>query len=173
MDNICIVYIGLWRLKPDIYSSLSRHGGMVAGQTSLMYSNVLSVKTTPGVSSPTIPPCCQSCVYVCSHRLTLFVGVGFGLMFLSSLVVVGFYFERRRGVAATLAMCGSSIGMAVMAPVTHWFLMEYKLSGTMVLFGGIVLHGAVLGKSYYLDSVPCDGEGITLFVDNVKHASFI
>lgn len=68
-------------------------------------------------------------------------------MFLASVLVVGFYFERNRGIAATLAMCGSSIGMALLAPLTQLLFMEYQLSGTVLVITGIVLHGFALGQS--------------------------
>ena len=76
-------------------------------------------------------------------------GVGFGLMFLASLVVVGFYFEMNRGVAATIAMCGSSVGMSLLAPFTRWLLQEFNWSGTLILLSGVVVQGMVLGKYIY------------------------
>jgi len=68
-------------------------------------------------------------------------------MFLASLLVVGFYFERNRGIAATLAMCGSSVGMAVMAPLTRWLIDRYEWTGCIIILSGIVMQGFVLGKS--------------------------
>lgn len=67
-------------------------------------------------------------------------------MFLASLVVVGFYFEKNRGVAATVAMCGSSVGMAVLAPLTRFLLDKYAWQGAVVILSGVVLNGFVFSK---------------------------
>ncbi|XP_067928353.1 monocarboxylate transporter 5-like [Watersipora subatra] len=74
----------------------------------------------------------------------LCTGIGFGMMFLASLVVVGFYFERNRGAAATVAMCGSSVGMALLAPLIRWLLDQFHWNGTLLILSGVVLQGAVL-----------------------------
>lgn len=40
-------------------------------------------------------------------HILLFAGVGFGLMYLPSIVIVNFYFLRRRALATGIAVCGS------------------------------------------------------------------
>ena len=37
-------------------------------------------------------------------------GIGFGMMYLPSIVVVGFYFDKKRALATGIAVCGSGIG---------------------------------------------------------------
>lgn len=70
-------------------------------------------------------------------------------MFLASVLMVGFYFERNRGVAATIAMCGSSMGMALLAPLTRCLFIEFNnLNNTVTLITGIVIQGFVLGECY-------------------------
>ena len=68
------------------------------------------------------------------------------MMFLAALVIVGFYFEKRRSVAATLAMCGSGVGMAVVAPFIAHLLNEFEWKGCVALISGLVLQGLVLGE---------------------------
>lgn len=68
------------------------------------------------------------------------------MMFLASLVVVGFYFEKNRGIAATIAMCGSSVGMAVISPLTRFLLDKYGWQGAIVILSGISLNGFVFSK---------------------------
>jgi len=46
-------------------------------------------------------------------------GVGFGLMYLPSIVMVGYYFDKRRALATGIAVCGSGIGSFVFAPLTE------------------------------------------------------
>ncbi|KAF2895374.1 hypothetical protein ILUMI_10798 [Ignelater luminosus] len=38
-------------------------------------------------------------------------GVGFGMMYMPSIIVIGFYFERWRAIATSIAVCGSSLGI--------------------------------------------------------------
>lgn len=42
--------------------------------------------------------------------------MGFGLMYLPAIVIVGFYFEQKRALATGLAVCGSGIGTFLFAP---------------------------------------------------------
>jgi len=67
------------------------------------------------------------------------------MMFLSAIVIVGFYFERRRALAATIAMCGSGFGTAGMAPLFTHLLQNFKWTGSLVLICGIIMQGVVLG----------------------------
>ena len=83
-----------------------------------------------------------------------FTGIGFGVMFLASVVVVGFYFEKNRGIAATLAMCGSSVGMAVIAPLTRFLLDKYGWQGSVVILSGIALNGCVFSKWVWCEIWP-------------------
>ena len=68
------------------------------------------------------------------------------MMFLAAIVIVGFYFEERRSVAATLAMCGSGAGISLMAPLITHLLEEFEWKGGIVLLSGVVLQGVVLGE---------------------------
>lgn len=74
------------------------------------------------------------------------LGVGFGMMFLAAIVAVGFYFEEHRVLAATLAMCGSGVGTAAMAPLLVYLHEEFRWKSVLVLTAGIVLQGMVLGE---------------------------
>jgi len=52
-------------------------------------------------------------------------GIGFGLMYLPSVVMVGFYFDKNRAMATGIAVCGSGIGTFVLAPIVHSLVSEY------------------------------------------------
>ena len=47
----------------------------------------------------------------------LFLGVGFGLVFLPAIVIVGQYFAEKRALATGIAVCGSGIGTAIFGQV--------------------------------------------------------
>jgi len=70
------------------------------------------------------------------------------MMSVASLVLVGFYFEKNRAVATTIATCGSSLGAALLAPLIRAMITEYSWNGAIIMLSGLVLNGAVLGKNH-------------------------
>ena len=53
-------------------------------------------------------------------------GFGFGMVYLPSVVIVGYYFEKRRALATGIAVCGSGVGCFAFAPLTN-FLLEVSI----------------------------------------------
>lgn len=47
----------------------------------------------------------------------LFIGAGFGLIYLPSIVTVGYYFEKKRSIATGIAVAGSGVGTFVLPPL--------------------------------------------------------
>ena len=47
-------------------------------------------------------------------------GFGLGLVYLPAVVAVNYYFERRRALAAGIAVCGSGVGTFLFAPLATW-----------------------------------------------------
>ncbi|KAK3746739.1 hypothetical protein RRG08_059570 [Elysia crispata] len=72
-------------------------------------------------------------------------GVGFGLMYLPSIVSVSVYFEEKRALATGIAVCGSGVGMFLLAPITEFLLDAFNWRWTLVLLGGLILNGMVFG----------------------------
>ena len=52
-------------------------------------------------------------------------GIGFGFMYLPSIVMVSFYFDKRRALATGIAVCGSGVGTFVLAPFFNFLVTEY------------------------------------------------
>ena len=71
--------------------------------------------------------------------------MGFGLMYLPAIVMVGFYFERKRALATGIAVCGSGIGAFVFAPLSERLLFLYGWKGATWIIAAIVLHGIIMG----------------------------
>lgn len=71
--------------------------------------------------------------------------MGFGLIYLPSIVSVGYYFEKRRALATGIAVCGSGIGTFIFAPLSQYLLREFDWKNAMFILAGIVLHGTVCG----------------------------
>ncbi|CAG5134292.1 unnamed protein product [Candidula unifasciata] len=67
-------------------------------------------------------------------------GLGFGLMYLPAIVMVGYYFERRRALATGIACCGSGIGAFLFAPFTEYLLHEYGWRGATWIISALLCH---------------------------------
>ncbi|PAA56045.1 hypothetical protein BOX15_Mlig004039g1 [Macrostomum lignano] len=72
-------------------------------------------------------------------------GIGFGLIYLPSMVCVNFYFEEYRALAMGLAVCGTGIGTMVMGPLTRALTEEFGWRNCLLILGGIVFNSAVFG----------------------------
>ena len=80
--------------------------------------------------------------------------MGFGLMYLPAIVMVGFYFEKRRAFATGVAVCGSGIGGFLFAPLMNYLVTEYGWKGATWITAGLVLNGAVMGALFQPLTVP-------------------
>jgi hypothetical protein len=74
-----------------------------------------------------------------------FAGLGLALCYVTSIVSVAYYFERRRSLATGLAVCGSGFGTFLFAPLTIFLLKEYGWRGTLLILGAIFLNIANFG----------------------------
>jgi len=82
------------------------------------------------------------------YRLMTLLGVGFGLMYLPSIVMVGYYFDKKRAFATGIAVCGSGIGTFVFAPLGSYLVEEYGWKGANIIIGAIILNGVVFGAIF-------------------------
>lgn len=65
-----------------------------------------------------------------------------------SIVMVGFYFDRKRALATGIAVCGSGIGTFVFAPLGSMLLESYSWKGANIILAGIILNGIVCGAVF-------------------------
>lgn len=72
-------------------------------------------------------------------------GFGLALCFVAAIVIVSFYFDKRRSFATGLAVCGSGIGTFVFAPFTRYLLDKYHWRGTTIILSGMFLNIVVCG----------------------------
>ena len=111
-------------------------------------------------------PCCVGALVSClglvmaSYATTIptlvlgysvVTGIGFGLMYLPSVVIVPKYFvTKHRSLATSVVLCASGVGTFVVAPLTTALLDTYGWRGAMrglaVLAGSCVLCGAFMSK---------------------------
>ena len=75
----------------------------------------------------------------------ILAGFGLSLCFVAAVVIVAYYFDKKRSFATGLSVCGSGIGTFIFAPVTHYLLAEYGWRGTTLILAGLFLNLAVCG----------------------------
>ena len=78
----------------------------------------------------------------------LFAGLGMGLMNLTCIVTVGYYFTRRRALATGIAMAGSGVGAISFAPLMEYLINLYSWKGAMWIVSGICLNGVAMGALF-------------------------
>eukprot|EP00106_Octopus_bimaculoides_P011302 XP_014778744.1 PREDICTED: uncharacterized protein LOC106875210 isoform X2 [Octopus bimaculoides] len=72
-----------------------------------------------------------------------FGGFGLGLIYLPSIVSVGYYFDRKRAIATGIAVCGSGVGTFIFAPLGGYLLEQYDWKNSLYIVAGLILNGAV------------------------------
>ena len=86
-------------------------------------------------------------------------GVGFGLMYIPSVVAVAQHFTTKQAFAIGICVCGSGMGTFILAPVEHFLLSQVGWRWTFVCMGGLcwlcVLCGAAM--SPVRQSIPVQG----------------
>lgn len=75
-------------------------------------------------------------------------GFGLSLVFVPAVIVVAFYFKKRRAFATGLAVAGSGIGTFVFAPLTNVLIEYYHWRGTLMITAGIFLNIVVCGALF-------------------------
>jgi MFS transporter, MCT family, solute carrier family 16 (monocarboxylic acid transporters), member 14 len=70
------------------------------------------------------------------------------MMYLPAIVMVGYYFDKRRALAVGIAVCGTGIGTVVFAPFVSFLVQQFTWRGANIILGGVVLNGIVFGAFY-------------------------
>ena len=72
-------------------------------------------------------------------------GFGLSLCYVAAVVIVAYYFDKRRSFATGLSVCGSGIGTFLFAPLTQKLLEYYGWRGTTLILAGFFLNMMVCG----------------------------
>lgn len=75
----------------------------------------------------------------------IFAGFGLSLCYVAAVVIVAYYFDKRRSFATGLSVCGSGIGTFIFAPLTQILIDEYGWRGTTLILSGVFLNMTVCG----------------------------
>ncbi|XP_026275470.1 monocarboxylate transporter 10 isoform X2 [Frankliniella occidentalis] len=75
-------------------------------------------------------------------------GIGFGMIYVPSVITTGFYFERWRALATGIAVCGSGIGTTLMGPICEAIIAHLGWKGLLLVQGGMVLSLSLMGALF-------------------------
>lgn len=75
----------------------------------------------------------------------IIAGVGLSLCYVAAVVIVAYYFDKRRSFATGISVCGSGIGTIIFPPIIQYLISEYGWRGSTVLLAGIFLNMSVCG----------------------------
>lgn len=75
----------------------------------------------------------------------ILAGFGLSLCYVAAVVIVAYYFDKRRSFATGLSVCGSGIGTFIFAPLTQMLIQEYGWRGTTLILAGFFLNMTVCG----------------------------
>ena len=78
----------------------------------------------------------------------MIAGVGAGLSYAPSIVIIGTYFEKRRALAYGIVFCSASVGSFIAPPAVRYILDSYGLEGTCLIMGGVAFHATVSGMLF-------------------------
>ncbi|CAH1796576.1 unnamed protein product [Owenia fusiformis] len=75
-------------------------------------------------------------------------GIGFGLIYLPSIVIVNFWFEGKRAFATGIAVCGSGIGTFVFGAFAPRLIAAFGWKGATWILAGLILNCIVCGAVF-------------------------
>ena len=78
----------------------------------------------------------------------LIAGFGLSMVYVPAVIIVAFYFHKKRAFATGLAVAGSGIGTFLFAPLTEWLIEMYTWKGALIVIGGIMLNIVACGAVF-------------------------
>jgi MFS transporter, MCT family, solute carrier family 16 (monocarboxylic acid transporters), member 9 len=88
---------------------------------------------------------------MCNSMEMLFItfgviaGVGLSLCYVAAVVIVAYYFDKKRSFATGISVCGSGIGTFIFPPIIQYLITEFGWRGCTILLAGIFLNMCVCG----------------------------
>ncbi|KAJ1527766.1 hypothetical protein ONE63_007721 [Megalurothrips usitatus] len=72
-------------------------------------------------------------------------GLGLGLCYVTAVVSIAFWFDKKRTLATGLGACGTGIGTFVYSPMTTFFIETFGWRGTVLMLAGTFFNMCVCG----------------------------
>lgn len=88
-------------------------------------------------------------VYCNTFVLSSPTGLGNGLCYTSSFVIVGYNFEKKRNFASGVAVSGVGIGAFALAPIMQYISDSYGYTGLWLMCGGLTLQYCLFGAMFF------------------------
>ena len=85
--------------------------------------------------------CVCVCVCVCP-------GIGLALTYAPSIITVGFYFEKFRGLASGISSAAAGVGILLGSVIMQFLIDEYSVEGAFLLAGAIAFHHCLFAMFY-------------------------
>ena len=86
-------------------------------------------------------------VYFFSNFLNT-TGLGFGLTFLTSIVILTYYFDTRLARANGISSCGTAVAIFVLPPFLQVLIGNYGWRGTLLILAGLLANIGICGALY-------------------------
>ncbi|XP_054282320.1 monocarboxylate transporter 14-like [Macrosteles quadrilineatus] len=84
-------------------------------------------------------------IYLMYLTFGVIAGIGLGLCYVTAVVSIAYWFDKKRTLATSLGACGTGIGTFVYAPMTQFFINEFGWRGTVLLLAGTFFNMCVCG----------------------------
>ncbi|KAG5671992.1 hypothetical protein PVAND_002156 [Polypedilum vanderplanki] len=78
----------------------------------------------------------------------VFGGIGFCFIYMPSVIIVGYYFEKWRPLATGIALCGSGVGTFVMGPISKILIDTFEWKVALLIQAGMILCCSVISLVY-------------------------
>lgn len=75
----------------------------------------------------------------------IIAGLGLGVIYVTAVVSIAFWFETKRTFATGIGASGTGIGTFLYAPFTQWLISYYGWRGATLILGGTILNFCVFG----------------------------
>lgn len=72
-------------------------------------------------------------------------GLGLGLTYITAVVSIAFWFDKKRNLAVGLGACGTGVGTILYAPFTNYLVSEFGWRWSVILLAGTLLNLCVCG----------------------------
>ncbi|XP_066259756.1 monocarboxylate transporter 14-like [Euwallacea similis] len=72
-------------------------------------------------------------------------GLGLGLIYVTAVVSIAFWFDKKRTLAVGIGASGTGVGTFIFSPMTDYLLYEYGWRGTTLILSGCFLNMCVCG----------------------------
>nr|CAD7256594.1 unnamed protein product [Timema shepardi] len=92
-----------------------------------------------------IMSCFAESILVLYLTFGVVAGLGLGLCYVTAVVSIAYWFDKRRGLAMSFGACGTGIGTFVYAPMTQYFIEEYGWRGSILLLAGTLFNMCACG----------------------------